>query len=248
MARQRLIEAVKTVYPDFLGKLSTDVFLTYQRLADGPNAFRKLRHSTNTWELLPEIWRSANAWKVLPTNCELRTSLGKWATKVNANDPSLLHEALLTLRGWHGNPPWRADLRWHPILPGRRRIAIGEKFVFGCEGWDLTLRSWAEYSVWARRRFEEALSDYGTKTRKLAAKSCPPLLLARRVYSQRNLEWFTLYQFAGLAPRTILERYAKTSENLDQSTVSKGIKTAAKLLRWTCLRPAKKTQVPPQLS
>jgi len=248
LARHELIEVVKRVLPEFLERLSAEVFPAYQRLAKKDSKLRK-RRSTTTGELLPGIWASANAWNALPKNCELRTSLWEWATKFNAQDPKFLDETLRTLRSWHANADWRKNLRWHAVHGGRRERVIGEGFAFECHGWDLTLSSWKEYSAWVRHRFATALSDYGTKTRKLAAESKPPLTPARREYSQLNLEWFVQYQFAGMARPEIVEGVAETTLNsIDDSTVSKGIKAAAKLIGWTCLRTSRKTQETAQFS
>ncbi len=250
LARHELIKAVKRVLPEFLERLSADVFPAYQRLAAEDNKFRTRRRSTNTGKLFPRIWGSANAWNVLPKNCELRTSLWEWSTKFNAQDPKFLDETLRTLRSWHDNADWRKNLRWHAVHGGRRKRAIGEGFAFECDAWDLTLSSWKEYSAWVRRRFAAALSDYGTKRRMLAAESNPPLIPARREYSELNLEWFVQYQFAGMSRQEIVEGVTETTLNLiDDSTVSKGIKAAAKLIGWTCLRRiSRKTQETAQFS
>jgi len=50
-----------------------------------------------------------------------------------------------------------------------------------------------------------------------------------------------LYQFAGMNSTTIVVRYAEKGKFLEESTVLKGIKAAAKLIDWNQLRPSPQT-------
>jgi hypothetical protein len=69
------------------------------------------------------------------------------------------------------------------------------------------------------------------------------LVRARRKYSPDNLEWFVLYQFAGISSKTIADRYvAVEGKDLDESTVLKGIKAAAKLIGWNHLRQSRQNR------
>jgi hypothetical protein len=68
------------------------------------------------------------------------------------------------------------------------------------------------------------------------------LVRARRKYSPDNLEWFVLYQFAGMSSGTISDRYAAQGRVIEESTVLKGIKVAATLIGWNQLRQPRLTR------
>jgi len=68
------------------------------------------------------------------------------------------------------------------------------------------------------------------------------LVRARRKYSPDNLEWFVLYQFAGMSSGTISDRYAAQGRAVEESTVLKGIKAAAKLIGWNELRQPRRNR------
>ena len=91
--------------------------------------------------------------------------------------------------------------------------------------------TWPKYSQSLRQRFEKALLEYEKETRKLA-EACG-LVRAQLKFSPANLEWFVLYQFAGRSSTAIAK--GKYGDDPD-STVLKGIKTAAKLIGWGQLR------------
>ena len=116
-------------------------------------------------------------------------------------------------------------------------------FEFRYQGWEVQLHTWSRYRRLLRQSFEEQLSEYEKKTRELA-ESCG-LVGAQRKYSSYNLEWFVLYQFAGLSSKKIADLYAIKGKDLDESTVLKGIKAAAKLVAWNHLRqPALNRKIP----
>ena len=79
----------------------------------------------------------------------------------------------------------------------------------------------------------------GGRLGRAAASPVPRgLVRAPHKYSPSNLDWFVLYQFAGLSSPQIVKRIARQDPNIDESTVLKGVKAAAKLAGWDCLRPA----------
>jgi hypothetical protein len=81
------------------------------------------------------------------------------------------------------------------------------------------------------KRFEKKLSEYQAETRKLAESR--GLVRTQRKYSTDNFDWFVLYQFAGWSSTKIAKRgYGEDPD----STVLKGIKTAARLIGWDHLR------------
>ena len=182
----------------------------------------------------------ASPFEGLEKRSRLRSVLLNWAAEFNAGCSWLLDDALRTLRGWRVAPDWRESLKWSPLHGRSDPAAIGEGFEFRCEGWETQLLSWSDYRASVRRRFEKTLSDYEKKTRELAESL--GLVRTRRKYSPDNFDWFVLYQFAGMSSTKIADRQTRTGKTVDESTVLKGIKAAAKLIRWNHLREPKQTR------
>ena len=144
------------------------------------------------------------------------------------------------MRGWYVAPDWRSSLAWDRYN-GRRAVpAIGKTFELSHRGWEVQLLGWPAYSQSLRQGFETKLLEYEKETRELAESM--GLVRARRKYSPDNLEWFVLYQFAGMTSRTIADRYAVEGKAVDESTVLKGIKAAAKLIEWNHLIHPRQTR------
>jgi hypothetical protein len=142
--------------------------------------------------------------------------------------------ALRTLHGWYIAPDWRTSLEWDRNH-GRRDVpAVGRAFNFRYQGWEVRLLTWQAYSNSLRESLEKKLLAYEKQTRQLAESI--GLVRAQRKYSPDNLEWFVLYQFAGMSSKKIVDRYADEGKALDESTVLKGIKAAARLIGWNHLR------------
>jgi len=142
--------------------------------------------------------------------------------------------ALRTLHGWYIAPDWRTSLEWDRNH-GRRDVpAVGRAFNFRYQGWEVRLLTWQAYSNSLRESLEKKLLAYEKQTRQLAESI--GLVRAQRKYSPDNLEWFVLYQFAGMSSKNIVDRYADEGKALDESTVLKGIKAAARLIGWNHLR------------
>jgi hypothetical protein len=80
------------------------------------------------------------------------------------------------------------------------------------------------------------------ETRELAESM--GLVQAQRKYGPDNLEWFVLYQFAGMTSTAIADRYVTKGKTLDESKVLKGIKAAAKLIRWNSRNQSRQDQEP----
>ena len=223
-ARQALMECVLRVFPEMLKQLSAEVFPAYEALASS---------DFKTEEVL---WHSRRSpFKELPQDSSLRTELSKWASRYHAQQDWFLVHMLRTLRGWHVAPNWRAELKCNPIGGVTTTLASGEPFKFDCEGWEMQLRTWAEYSQSVRKRFEQKLADYETTSRNLAESH--GLVRAPHKYSSENLDWFVLYQFAGLSAPKIARRIGRKEPNVANSGVLKGVKAAAKLIGWKSLRP-----------
>jgi len=223
-ARQNLMRCVLRVFPEMLKQLSAEVFSAYIELAKSDFNIEKF------------LWNSMlSPFENLPQESSLRAKLSKWASKFHAEQDWFLDEMLRTLRGWHVAPDWRTELRCNPIGGVTTTLACGEPFKFDCEGWEMQLRTWAEYSLSVRKRFEKHLAEYEGESRKLA-ESCG-LVRAPHKYSPDNLKWFVLFQFAGLSPKRIADRPDNTLKPANEDTILKGVKAAARLIGWESLRP-----------
>jgi hypothetical protein len=119
---------------------------------------------------------------------------------------------------------------------------MGKTFEFSHTGWEVQALPWPAYAQWVRNSFEKRLVEYEKVTRALAESE--GLVRARTKYSPDNFEWFVLHQFAGMSSTTIVVRYAEKDKVLEESTVLKGIKTAAKLIGWNQLRASRQTGQP----
>ena len=231
LARLLLIETAKRVHPGFLETLSNGVFPFYRKLAKKGYDFDKILWSA-----------SVSPYDALTTEGGLKSALAKWAAEFNAEAAWLKDGALRTLRDWYVAPDWRKSLRWHAIHGHSDTAPTGEAFEFRFMEWNTELFTWARYSELLRRLFEKTLLEYERKTRKLA-ESCG-LVRATQKYSPDNFDWFVLYQFAGLSSTKIAadEWSSEHSACLDNSTVRKGIKAAAKLIGWDHLRAPQRSR------
>ena len=133
------------------------------------------------------------------------------------------------MRGWYGIPERRNSLCWD--LPLSRVIAPVPAIAFECPGWEVQGLTFAEYREFVDRQ----LVDYEKKIRKMAESR--GLVRSQRQFSQRNFDWFVLYQFAAWSSGKIAgEGSLQSEKGLDESTVLKGIKTVAHLISWNDLR------------
>jgi hypothetical protein len=232
-ARRRVIEAAKRVHPIFLEKLSADVFPLYSRLAKEG----KLAKGRNDFD--KALW-GKSPYDALTDDGGLKLALSKWADHFNAEAEWLIVGALRTLQSWYVAPDWRESLVWDPQHGRRDRPAVGKTFEFCYPGWEVQLLTWQAYSRSLRRSFEKKLLMCEKETRELAQSM--GLVQVQRKYSPDNFEWFVLYKFAGMTSKAIADRYIAQGKALDESTVLKGIKAAAKLIRWNCPSRSRQTR------
>jgi hypothetical protein len=222
-ARLELMKIVKPTVPEFLMRLSAEVFPLYEQLANAEYDFESI------------LWTRHSPYALLGEDGGLKAALSKWATEFNAEAAWLMDGALRTLRGWHVAPDCRESLSWDTQHLHSGTCVIGETFEFRCRGWEVGGVTWPDYNESLRRLFEVKLLEYETKTRKLAESK--GLVRARRQYSPDNLKWFVLFQFGGKSSVEIANHLAMDDdESLEASTVLKGIKAAAKLIGWDHLR------------
>ncbi len=229
----QVIQAAKRVFPIFLENLSAEVFPFYSRLA------REGKLAKGRYDFDKALW-GKSPYTALTDEGGLKSALSKWAAQFNAEAEWLKVGALRTLHGWYVAPDWRNSLAWDPHH-GRRDVpAVGRTFEFHYQGWDVQLFTWQAYSKSLRESLENVLLEYEKQTRELAKSA--GLVQAQRKYSPANLEWFVLYQFAGMSSKAIADRYAGEGKFLDESTVLKGIKAAARLIGWNPPGQPRRTQ------
>jgi hypothetical protein len=210
---------------------STDVFPLYCRLAKaGKLGKGGINLEKALWGRFP--------WEALTQDGGLKAALLQWAAQFHAEAPWLMVGTLRTLWGWYRVPAWRDSLAWDRHHGRRDRPTVGKTFELSHPGWEVQAITWPAYGQWLRDRFEKRLVEYEKEMRELAESR--GLVRARRKYSPDNLEWFVLYQFAGMSSKTIADRYGE-NKALEDSAVLKGIKAAAKLIGWNQLRPVRQT-------
>src|SRR5579872_4031784 len=105
LARLQVIEAAKWVFPIFLGRLSTDVFPLYGKLAKEG----KLAKGRNDFD--KALW-GKSPYAALTDEGGLKLALTKWAAQFSAEADWLMVGALRTLQGWYVAPDWRSSLAW----------------------------------------------------------------------------------------------------------------------------------------
>jgi hypothetical protein len=218
-ARFRLLETIRRLYPDLLKALSAEVLPIYSHLAQ----------TTPYSDCLLEVGCPARTTEEI----ELKSVFSKWADKFNINSDWLKDEALRALGCWHEHPESLAALKWCPHPVFMRMVVTAEPFEFHAAAWELELQSWPAYRESVRSEFETKLAEY----RKIAHDRAKlrGLVETPHKYSPENLEWFVWYQLAGLSSTEIAKR-SKHKDSVDESTVLKGIKAAAKLVGWASMR------------
>jgi hypothetical protein len=216
-ARAELIRVAGKIYKPFSNGLAETVLPVYQRLATEEHSHLLLTGSYV--ERLPSEHQ------------ELRTKLLAWARRFNAEEGWVLDNALRTLRAWFTDPILLNDLEWVITWPGVAiQRVVGEPFC--SSGWDVRSHSWALY----RQSVLDQLAEYEGRTRTMAETK--GMQRVPRTYSKANLEWFAKFQFAGLSAMSIVKGIVVKDKRstLTESTVTKGIHTAADLIHWTQLR------------
>jgi hypothetical protein len=224
-ARLFLIDAVRKVFPRFFEKLSDDVFPWYEKLAQSGYKFNLILWTNHPYDLLTD-------------DGELKQALSEWAAELNACAKWLLDGALRTLWHWHTDPEWRKRFKWESLrIFGGAVGPMGKEFEFRYQAWDVQLLRWPVYRTSLVANFEKAVAEYERKTRENAEQH--GLIRVPHKFSLDNLEWFALYQFAGMSSKKIADRSRGT---VDESTVLKGVKAAAKLVGWDSLRQPKRAE------
>jgi len=213
-----LFSVVPRVYPAFLDVLADHVLPKYHQLARAGFAFDNI------------LWTERPFRRLSTDEAVLRDALVSWASRFNAKRDWLLDQALRTLHDWSIDPRRLESRTWNTLGDSSGVAACGERFRFSTPGWEMLVFRWPVYAAFVREQFEQALSEYEKRARKYAKSR--GLRRIPGIYSVANLEWFVLYQFAGMSSVKI----AKKLPDSDPSTILKGVKAAAGLVHWNDLR------------
>lgn len=224
VARARLMDACRRVFPAMLEDFRTTVYQPYEASAKtNPTAIGRRR---DPFPRTPTLEHQ----KI----CDL---VEGWAHRYNAMADWILDGAFQVLPLWLAHPKMRQALAWFAV-PVIRDFDIGKPF-FTHIPWNPQLQTWAGYKPGIKKAPQLALRAYGKAAHQQAMEL--GLVPARRQYSTANLEWFVLYQFAGLSSVQIADRYAMEDDTPPEpSTVLKGVQTAVELIGWEHLRASRR--------
>jgi hypothetical protein len=230
-ARWEFMEVVRRVLPRFFEQLRARVYPTYARLAENRCGYWEPGWRFETWQLHSD------------RDNQLTPCLLAWARAFNAEEAWIFEGALQTLWLWHQYPEWREslDISGFRSFRGVEVLTSEEErsFQFEDPGWDPQFQRWARYRAYIQKQFEKKLDAYEERLRSLAESR--GAVRARYRYSVDNFEWFALYQLANMRAARILQQ--RTDLKGDESTIQKGVKAAAALLRWQNIQPARKRNV-----
>jgi hypothetical protein len=235
-ARLQLIEATKRVVPKFLEKLATEVLPVYSRLA------REGKLSKNGYDFQKALW-SENLRQILEDVLadDLKQALLRWAAEFHASGaPWIVLDALRSLDDWDARADRRASRQWNTIRErSGEALPAAEPLEFRYGGWDVMLFTWPAYRALVRRKLAEHLLKYERNIRKRAETH--GWVRTSGKSSRGNLEWFALYQFAGLSSGQICRKYEAQGQALAESTVLKGVKAVAARIGWEDLRNSRQS-------
>lgn len=112
-------------------------------------------------------------------------------------------------------------------------------FQFEHAGWNPQLQRWTSFRDSIEKAFQSELKVYEQRSRSLMESQ--GAIRARRRFSADNFAWFALYQLGSMSAVRILRQ--RPDLKGDESTILKGVKTAAGLLQWKTIRKARKTNL-----
>lgn len=228
-ARRKLMEAVQRVLPRFFEQLREQVYPTYARLAENRPGYWESGWTYETWQLVSDRDR------------QLTPYLMAWAKAFHVEETDwILQGALQTLALWHGHEKSRnsLDISGFRVYCCVDTLSSDEERLFTLEhcGWEPQSQTWASFRDIIQREFKRQLGAYEQRLRSLMESQ--GVVRARHRHSLKHFEWFALYQLGGMSTTRILQRCPDLKG--DESTILKGVKTAAGLLQWKNIRKARK--------
>ena len=177
-------------------------------------------------------------YKHLAKHPRVKSALGEWATSFNITADWLMNEAIGALWAWRWSSDERKGLKWRTNRTRYRSVVCADAFELRLKGWEMELMPWAAYLKLVQKEVKKTLADYRTRSVKKAESE--GLVRTPRTYSAANLDWFVLYQFAGMSSVQIAKGLRQRGIQVEESAVSKGVKAAATLLGWEGLRTRKR--------
>ena len=220
-ARIVLIESAKRLLPYCLERLHESVYSEFCALP------RELPESDGLLARIPDPAKCADRVQFDKT----LNALASWMEEFNAGEDWIRDGAWRTMHYWRSFPVCKELRAWQPPL-GPDSISLCETgpFRFHYIPWFMEAFQWRTYQARLTKEFTKALKDY--RDRCEATAKAKKLLLARRTYSERNFDWFVLYQFGVLSSTKIADRVGG-----DDSAILRGVKAVQRLVEWKDLRP-----------
>jgi hypothetical protein len=229
-ARWEFTKMVRRVFPRFFEQLRERVYPSFARLAENRPGYWELGWTFETWQLQSD------------PDQQLMPCLLGWAREFHADETWILEGALQTLWLWNGDPKLRESL---DMFGFRSSCCVDvltsdeeRLFTFEHEGWDPQTQRWGSFRDSIKGKFQKHLDTYERRLSSLMESR--GAVRARKRYSADHFAWFALYQLGGLSATKILQQHPALKG--DESTILKGVKTAAGLLQWTNVRKPRKAQ------
>jgi hypothetical protein len=225
-----LMEVVSRVLPGFFEQLRDRVYPTFARLA----------------VQRPGVWGPEGTFEAVQLQADLDRQLMPllvaWARRFHAEEPWILEGAMQTLWHWHRDPAFPKSLDICGFRPSCcvDTLSSDEErlFTFEHASWDPQLQRWADFRASISKQFRNHLDAYKQALSSLMTSR--GAVSARNRYCVAHFEWFALYQLGGMSSKRILgERPHLTG---DESTIIKGVRDAAGLLKWKSVRKARKSR------
>jgi hypothetical protein len=232
-ARREFIEMVRRVLPRFFEDLRERVYPKYARLVENQSDYWETGWTFETWQQHSDRDR------------ELTPCLVAWAEKFHvAEETWILNGALETLWIWHRYPEERECLEIHGFHSYCcvETLSGGEEALFQFEhpGWDPQIQRWTSFRDSIEKRFQRQVQEYEQRLR--SAVEAQGAVRARRRFRADHFEWFALYQLGSMSAVRILK--GRLDLKGDESTILKGVKTAAGLLQWKSIRKIRRPTLP----
>ena len=232
-ARWALVTALSRVLPKFFEQLRAQVYPVFSRVVE-----KRPSYWAPEWTF--ETWQELSA-----SDPEFTRHLMAWAKSFHAGEEWILDGALRTLWMWHQDQ----DLRAVPYSDGFRTawcvdtLSSDEErqFTFRHRDWNPQFERQASFHKSITEQFHASLKAY--EERLCFVMESQGAVRARKGHSVDNFEWFALCQLGGMTATEILE--LRPDLKGDESTILKGVKTAARLLEWKNLRKMGKQPIAP---
>jgi hypothetical protein len=196
-------------------------------------------------ENLPDIlyWRNIDRLEPqYPALSGLKDLLLRWSRDFRLTDEWLLDVALQTLYLLQ-KTPMRPRLHfWRLSVFNLPPLSLDRMLRFKDRGWDPHLDTWKEFHDNISAAFDEHLKQYRTTVEAFLEKS--GWKRVPEIRQRKHYTWLVLFQVKGWSPEHILDRFPSNDDrNTEESTITKGVQSAARLAGVT-LRASMKGKGP----